>query len=266
MKPILKITAFLVLVGVVFASCKKKTEQEGCTDSSALNYNTLAIVDDGSCEYLDSSFTIWENGQLGSWGDVFTGTFIERSCFTGTSTIFLNPDSTFTAADTTFIAADTIITTSPVDTTIVAADTIITPGDTTIAGDTYLLVDSDTLGNYELILQLLNKRGASDFANGNLIFDAKLLPGCDVSDFGVVIHGNHLNYGGDYCPNFMHSDPVYILTAALDTTSFHEITIPLTDFSNRQIKDIDLVFGIKGSGASPNTPLIIINSIKWESR
>ena len=64
----------------------------------------------------------------------------------------------------------------------------------------------------------------------------------------------------------MQSDPVYILTSVLDTTNFQEVTVPLTDFSNRYMKEIDLMFGVKGSGASPNTPMIIINSVKWESR
>jgi len=280
MKPVMKITAFLVLLVVVFAACKKKKELEGCTDPSALNYNTLAIVDDGTCTYLDSSVTIWENGELGSWGDVYTGTFINRSCFTGSSIYLLNPDTTFVLADTTFVLADTtyvpadtVITVSPPDTLITPADTLYFPADTlyiaadtTIVGDPHLLVESDTSGRYELILQLLNKRSATDFANGVLIFEAKLLPGCDVTDFGVFIHGNQLNYGGEYCPNFMQSDFVNVLTSALDTTDFHEITIPLTDFANRYMKEVDLMFGIKGSGASPNTQMMIINSVKWKSR
>ena len=64
----------------------------------------------------------------------------------------------------------------------------------------------------------------------------------------------------------MQSSPVFVLTSALDTASFQEVTIPFTDFSNRYMKDIDLVFGIKGSGATPNTPLLVINSVKWKSR
>ena len=254
MKTYLKITTFLVLLIIIINSCSKKTEREGCTDPTALNYNTLAEVDDGSCEYIDSTITIWENGQVGYWGDALTGTFVVKSCFTSISTIFQNPDSTFTPADTI------------IDTLVTPPDTTITPADTVITGDTYLLINSDNSGNYELIIQLLNKRNAADFVNGYLIFNAKLHPQSTITDFAVFIQGNHSNSGGINCANFLQSDPINIFTSSLDTNSFNEIYIPLANFTNRYMQDVDLVFGIKGINATPNTPLIMINSIKWVSK
>jgi hypothetical protein len=39
-------------VSLVFTACKKEEEEEpGCTDSTALNYNPNATVDNGSCVY-----------------------------------------------------------------------------------------------------------------------------------------------------------------------------------------------------------------------
>ena len=268
MKTHLKITAFLALVTLIIFSCSKEEEKEGCTDSLALNYNVLATLDNGSCEYLDSSFTAWENGKVGFWGNATTGSFEVKSCLTGTSTIFLNPDSTITPADTVITPADTVIdnTVTPPDTTITPADTTITPADTLITGDTYLLVNSDAQGNYELIIQLLNKQSAADFANGKLIFNAKLHPDANINDFDIFIHGNHLNLGGANCATFLQSDPVIVSSSVLDTIEFKEITIPLTRFTERHMQNIDLVFGLKGTNATPNTSLMMIDNVRWVAK
>lgn len=239
---------------LLFLGCSKENEREGCTDSTAINYNNLAIVDDGSCEYIDSSFTIWGNGKMGYWDNVATGSFYINSCFTGIYTIFLNPDTTITPPDTI------------IDNNVTPPDTTIIPADTLITGDTYLLVNSDTSGNYELIIKLLNKKKAEVFKNGYLIFSAKLHPDATINDFEVLIHGNHLNLGGSNCNSFYQSDPLNVSTSALDTSSFKEITIPLINFTNRNMQNIDLVFGIKGNNALPNTSLLYINSIKWVAR
>lgn len=250
----------LIVISLSFISCSKDEEKEGCTDPTALNYNNLAIVDDGSCEFTDSTFTIWKNGKLGYFGDAITGGFSVKSCFTNTSTIFLNPDSTFVPADTTITPGDTTVT------PIILPDTTITPPDTTITGDTYLLLNSDAAGNYQLIIQLLNKKNANDFKNGYLIFYAKLHPDAALLNFDVMIHGNQLSTGGSNCGSFLQSDPVSVSASILDTNSFKEVKIPLVDFTNRYMQDIDLVFGLKGLNTTPNTNLLMISSVKWVSR
>ena len=252
MKKIVKLSLSIILLSSIAISCSKEKEKEGCTDINALNYSTLAVIDNGSCEYLDSSFTIWSNGELGYWGDIVSGAFNVNSCLTSTTTIFLNPDSTFTLPDTL------------IDNLVTPPDTTITPGDTTITGDTYLLINSDANGKYKLIIQLLNKQSAIDFKDGNLIFNAKLHPDAGIPSFEVMIHGNHSTSGGINCADFLVSDPSIVSTTALDTISFKEISIPLVNFTNRHLQNIDLVFGIKGSNAIPNTSLLMINSIKWE--
>ncbi|MDG1477403.1 MAG: hypothetical protein P8Q14_09675 [Vicingaceae bacterium] len=233
-------------------SCSKEKDRKGCTDNAALNYNYLAVEDDGSCEYLDSSFTIYENDELSFLGDPTTGAFEARSCATGVIDFILNPDTTFTPADTT------------IDNNVTPADTTITPADTTISGTNYLTVSSDANGNYNLIIRRLNKFNASDFLNGNLVFTARLHPDANIQDYEVIIHGNHYFTGGIHCGDFHFSDPVVTSTATLDTNSFKEISIPISSFSNKQVNNIDLVFGIKGSNAPANKPLIMISNIRWE--
>lgn len=254
MRTLFYTSSFIALSLLLFTACSKENEQEGCTDVAATNYNNLAKIDDGSCEYVDSSFTIWSNGKAGYWGNIETGSFSVTSCFTGIETIFLNPDTTINPPDTT------------IDNSVTPPDTTITPADTLINGDTYLLINSDVSGDYELVIKLLNKKNATDFKNGYLIFDAKLHADATINDFGVFIHGNHLNLGGDNCDQFHQSDPVSVSTQALDTSSFTEIVIPLIDFTNRHMQEINVVFGISGSNATPNSNLILINNVKWVSK
>lgn len=251
MKILLKFIALTFISSTLFISCGKEDEKEGCTDVTAINYDNLAKIDDGSCQYLDSTINIWSNGETGFWGNLPTGSFEIQSCFTDTFTTFLNPDSTFTLADTL------------IDNTVTPPDTTITPADTTITGDTYLLVNSNASGQYELIIRLLNKQNALDFRNGDLIFSAKLHPDAAINDFDLVIHGNDLNSGGTNCGAYLSSDPVSVFTSALDTSSFKEISIPLLDFADRNMQNIDLVFGLRGNNATPNTSLILIDNIRW---
>jgi len=260
MRTLLNIILLLLITSLCFTSCKKD-EREGCTDPTANNYNTLAEKDDGSCEYTDSSFVIWNNGTSGFWGDQYTGSFEVKSCYTDTTTILMNPDSTFTAADTTFIAADTTVTPP------ILADTIITPADTIVTGDTYLLAKSDSLGNFGLRIKLLNERDPTDFVdNGHLIFEAKLHPDANITNFSIFMAGGISDPGNNSCSSFLRSNLINFSTSPLDTNSFKEISIPLTDFYIGSVKGINLVFGVKGTNAKPNTPLVIFNNIRWTSK
>ncbi|MBC8265625.1 MAG: hypothetical protein H8E84_01530 [Flavobacteriales bacterium] len=55
-----RIIIALLGISLVFTSCKKgKVEISGCTDSSALNFDPLATIDDSSCIYpVNTSLTI----------------------------------------------------------------------------------------------------------------------------------------------------------------------------------------------------------------
>ena len=243
-----------VTLSILFSSCSKDEDKEGCMDEQALNYNTLAVIDDGSCEYLDSTVTIWENGQLGFWDNPSIGSFEVKSCHTYITTIFLNPDSTF-------IAPDTII-----DNAVTPPDTTFTPADTSITGNTYLLVNSDRNGRYKLIIQSLNQQSGTAFKNGELIFNAILHPDATIQDFEVIISGNNASSETGNCESFLFADPISVTTSNLDTNSFKEISLPFTNFNDRNMNSIDLVFGIQGNNAAPNTSLIMINNVRWEAR
>lgn len=245
--------AISLLVITVFSSCGDE-DRKGCTDPEATNYNVLAKEDDGTCEYLDSSFTIYSNNALGYWGSPATGSFSVGACMTNEYNIFMNPD-------TTIIPPDTII-----DNNVTPPDTTYVPADTTITGDTYLLVNSDSMGNYALVIKLLNPRSAIEFKKGYLQFDAMLHPdayNAGFNDFGLMIYGNQANPGGSYCEQYRHSTPLSVFTSVLDTSSFQQITVPLEDFDKRYMQMLDVVFAVKGGNAPVNTNLLILNNIRW---
>src|SRR5690606_28334279 len=127
-------------------------------------------------------------------------------------------------------------------------------------------VNSDSMGNYALIIKLLNQRSAIEFKKGYLIFDAMLHPDAYNSgfdDFGLMIYGNQSNFGATHCEEYRHSTPLSIFNSALDTSSFQQIVVPLEDFDKRYMQMIDVVFGVKGENAPANTNLLIFNNIKW---
>ena len=53
------------------AGCGDVTDIPGCMDESALNYNSDATVDDGSCEYesVDCDYELITVGMIDSYGD-----------------------------------------------------------------------------------------------------------------------------------------------------------------------------------------------------
>lgn len=245
---------FSLFMLLAFSSCNNDEIRKGCTDIGATNYDNLAKEDDGSCVYLDSSFIIYSNNKLGFWGNPVTGSFSVKACFTNETTIFLNPDTVITPEDTI------------IDNNVTPPDTTIVPADTTINGKTYLLVNSDANGEYALVIKLLNKRSALEFKNGYLVFDAKLHPDAfntNFNNFGLMINGNQLNLGADFCSEYRHSAPLEVFTSTLDTNSFKQVILPLLDFKQRQMQVIDLVFAIKGANAPANKNLLIINNVKW---
>ena len=118
----------------------------------------------------------------------------------------------------------------------------------------------------EFFQELKKRKKVVFFETDDLVFDAKLHPDAfntNFNNFGLMINGNQLNLGADFCSEYRHSAPLEVFTSTLDTNSFKQISIPLLDFKQRQMQVIDLVFAIKGVNAPANKNLLIINNVKW---
>lgn len=65
MKTDLKLITVCLIVGVLFTNCGKK----GCTNKDAINYDSKAKKDDGTCKY-EGSVMFWMDGSVTTNGAV----------------------------------------------------------------------------------------------------------------------------------------------------------------------------------------------------
>lgn len=136
---------------ILLASCEEPKPRAGCTDPTALNYNPLSEVDDGTCEYTDSTITIWNEGKEGVWGSSSqTGHIEMQTCFG------------YSITDTT--------------------DTF--PGEG-------LIIIKDSAGDFGIASRVINSQDARSLGNGHLVFDLLVPASSNLENFDVFIHGKN---------------------------------------------------------------------------
>jgi len=221
------IILFLTVISIVlFTSCTKNVERTGCMDPLAVNFSTLADIDDGSCEYEYKEQIIWRNGAPGAWDE----NFIEGG-------IAIMP--------------------------CIGSYSIDTVGfDTSGVAIRAMVIKKDTNDRFGITGRLVNQKDGRGFVNGFLRFDAMLPSGSALSILDVAIHGGNCFKFGD-CTQVCRSGVQQVVTFHLSDTVFTEVALPLLDFPNRKFAILSNLFMFSQEVPLGTDEVLIINNIRW---
>ncbi len=120
---------------------------------------------------------------------------------------------------------------------------------------------TDVNGDLQLQFKLINPVSASNYIEGNLRIDLALPEGVSLPLVDIYIHGKIADSDG-VCPGYVRSDFVQVSTQALGQTP-HALSIPLRDFEQMRLGDIEVMVGIEIKNAQPNSEVLWINNVRW---
>lgn len=214
----------ILFSAVIMISCNKDPKQEGCTDPTAINFDTSALKEDGSCQYNLSEQVIWREGMLGGWnGDQIQGAFLFNLC-DGFSEVLSEEVDSVTTIETLYLG-------------------------------------TGTSSEHKSIFTLLNQQDGRSFAEGSLRFDARIdsLEDRSPEFMRLFIDGKITEFGT--CAPYKRSGFVDISTQSFNDSTFTPVNITLRDFDDITMSQIDLVCGFEFEG-EPNTG-IEIDNLRW---
>ncbi len=243
-----RITIFaLASLLITLGSCKKNEgDIQGCTDPLALNYNPRATIENDTCRYEDKQYTIWNEGDGGTWGDdVYIEKVFAEACQGQVDTI-----SYITSVDTIYL-----------DTTGMGQDTL----EYNMATVLYLMRDPGT-GQAKLNLYVNNQiPNAQEFKYGSVSFDVSLANNSPLTTFDVRMMGS-LWTGSNSCQGRLLSDVVNVAATDLTDSTYTNIRIPVAEFANRRFVDIEHLFGVDVINTDPgNDTLLYITNIQYST-
>ena len=228
----MKATTINLLVCIsVATACTPDTDNRGCTDPRADNFNAAAIYDDGSCNFSQSTELIWSNGLQWGWGGNLTaGGFVLDVCEGRVEII--EPDT----ADRN--AADTVA---------------------------FLRVFADEVtGNARFHFRVANPVSAQAYRAGHVAFDARYPFTTPLPEYHSYINGRVYDSGAD-CPGFNRSDFQAFAINGLTDTVFTQVQLPLLNYPKVQLNQVEEVFGMVITGGQPDEHLIDLNNLRWEN-
>ncbi len=199
----------LLFISLVHTSCNKDSDQSGCTDHIAVNYDPSALREDGSCEYNQAEQVIWSNGMRGGWNGNLTEGAYRHEILAGAAYDNLH------SADST--------------------------------GEERSLLLSTAGGNeHYSFFTLLNERDARDFAEGTLRFDCRIQEGAAPDYINLFITGKIWEDGSDV--TFRRSEKVEISTHSFNDSTFTAVTVPIRHFGEIMMARVEVVCGFEFEG------------------
>jgi hypothetical protein len=196
----------LLFISALLLSCNKDSDQTGCTDPIAVNYDASALREDGSCQYNQAQQVIWSDGVRGGWNENLTeGAFRLEVCRGEVLELEQEVDSVTTAQSLFF---------------------------STGGAESHL--------SY---FTLINEQDARDFVEGTLRFDCRIQEGA-APDFVQLFISGKLPSAGD-CPQHMRSDFVEISTHSFNDSLFTTVAIPIRNFDKLLMSRVQVVCGFQ---------------------
>ncbi len=229
----MKLQSILItgIVGLVaFASCRKpESEIPGCMDTASINYDPRATVDDGSCEYYDLNYALWNEGLPGVWGSNESTEDMHFNSCKG--------------------EVDTVVFQNSTDSTLVL----------------YMMRDTLT-GDAAFALSTINPVDAVEFKNGYMSFEALLPSASTMTTFQVAMSGT-VNYNLGDCGSRFFSQAINVSTDVLNDSSFVTVQLPLVDFFKKDFVDIQDIMSIQcnHADASSGDTLLMVRNLRWLS-
>ena len=211
---------------LALSSCREDERRVGCTDPRALNYDPLAEISSNTCEYPQKTQMIWNNGLAGSWEDEqFTGAILISTCFGYLGFDTLTPDST---------------TEIPV-----------------------MVLSRDEQDRFGMKAEITNRRDVDEYTDGFLLFDVMLADSNNVITFNTYLHGTNCPHTN--CDATCTSERVAIATNNLNDSTFTTVVVPLSEYVNKSLLDMNLVFAINDTIGSGNDTVMFIRNIFWKT-
>ncbi len=249
-RPLLVFCAFLAI-----QACNKDSDQSGCTDPIAVNYDPSALREDGSCLYSQAEQVIWSDGVRGGWnGDAISGAFRLELCRGEVEEMVFFPEPDFSAdslhADT--LGGDTLAT----DT--LAADT----AEVELPDPEYALrLSTGGEESHHSFFRLINEQNARDFVNGSLRFDCKAMTDGTPEFIRIFLTGKV--QGDASCGDYWRSEYVEISTHSFNDSTYTPVTIPILNFGQLMLARVQVVCGFEFEGERYTG--VDINRLRWSA-
>ena len=127
-----------------------------------------------------------------------------------------------------------------------------------------IVVSKDSANRFGLVGRLVNQQDARAYRNGYLRFDAMLPNGSGLAVLDVHIQGADC-FGFGQCSMLCRSGAQQIVTYYLSDTAFTEVAMPILDFPDRKLAQVENLFTLTKVVPTGGDEVLILDNIRWTS-